>query len=272
MQNYNHHFVEGHGLVSIVIPTRNNGSTIENCIQSVKEQSYKETEIILVDNFSTDNTAQIAKRMGALVITLEGERTKAKNHGLRISRGRYVCFVDSDMVLGHKVIQQCVESCRDSAAGVIIPERSTGNGFWVGVRDFERSLYSGSKIESARFFDREIALRAGGFDEDVIAYEESTLPQKIEALGYRVDMRTDDSILHDEGEFKLLKWLNKKQYYGKTAGAYMKKYPMYGSAQLGIRYRIAVMTGKGQWKKLLRYPLKSLGLFTLKFSEYLYTR
>lgn len=264
--------MEGHGLVSIVIPTRNNGSTIENCIQSVRAQSYKETEIILVDNFSTDNTARIAERMGAAVITLEGERTKAKNHGLRISRGQYVCFIDSDMVLGRRVVEQCVDSCRDNAAGVIIPERSIGSGFWVGVRDFERSLYCGSKIESARFFDREIALSAGGFDEDVIAYEESTLPQKIEALGYRVDTRIDDSILHDEGEFKLMKWLTKKQYYGKTAAAYVKKYPKYGSAQLGIRYRLAVMMGRGQWKKLLRYPLKSLGLFTLKFSEYLYSR
>ena len=259
-------------IVSIIIPAKNNGATIARCLGSIRDQTYRATEIILVDSFSTDDTARMAERMGAKVISVEGERTKAKNHGLRISQGRYVCFIDSDMILGQRVIEQCVESCKANVAGVIIPERSIGNGFWVGVRDFERSLYCGSKIESARFFDREVALRAGGFDEDVIAYEESTLPQKIESLGYRVDARTSDSILHDESNFKLTKWLLKKKYYGKTATVYMKKYPNYGAAQLGIRYRITLMTGKGQWRTLLRFPLKSVGLFTLKFLEYLYSR
>jgi len=272
MPNYNRHCVDDPALVSVVIPTRNNGNTIENCLKSIKGQTYREIEIILVGSFSSDDTARIAEKTNARVIALEGERTKAKNRGLRTWRGRYVCFIDSDMILEKRVIEQCVESCKADVAGVTIPERSIGNGFWVGVRDFERSLYSGSKIESVRFFDREIALREGGFDEDVIAYEESTLPQKIEALGYRLDARTSDAILHDEGNFKLSKWLLKKQYYGKTASAYMKKYPNYGSAQLGIKYRIARMTGKGQWRTLLRYPLKSLGLFTLKFFEYLYSR
>ena len=53
------------------------------------------------------------------------------------------------------------------------------------VRDFERTLYSGSKIESARFFIKRFVSQVGGFDEDVIFYEESTLPQKIEV--YRND-------------------------------------------------------------------------------------
>lgn len=272
MPNNNRLCVEDLAIVSIIIPTKNNGATITRCLGSIRDQTYRATEIILVDSFSTDDTARIAESMGARVLTMEGERTKAKNHALSICRGRYVCFVDSDMILGQKVIEQCVESCKANAAGVIIPERSIGNGFWVGVRDFERSLYRGSKIESARFFDREIALQAGGFDEEVIAYEESTLPQKIEALGYRVDARTSDAILHDESNFKLAKWLLKKKYYGKTATAYVKKYPSYGAAQMGIRYRIMLMTGKGQWRTLLRYPLKSVGLFALKFLEYLYSR
>ncbi|MGI0037226.1 MAG: glycosyltransferase family 2 protein [Nitrososphaera sp.] len=272
MQTCDRLCVGDRALVSVVIPAKNNGSTIKHCLGSIRGQTYREIEIILVDGFSTDDTVRISENMHAKVIPLEGERMKAKNHGLRICRGRYVCFIDSDMILEERVIEQCVESCKANVAGVIVPERSIGNGLWVGVRDFERSLYSGSKIESARFFDREIALQAGGFDEDVIAYEESTLPQKIEALGYRVDGRISDSILHDEGNFKLKKWLLKKQYYGKTTTAYLKKYPEYGSAQLGIKYRIAVMTGKGQWRTLLRYPLKSVGLFTLKFLEYLYSR
>jgi len=50
-----------------------------------------------------------------------------------------------------------------------------------------------------------------------VFFEESTLPQKIEALGFNVRARINAEILHHEDDFSLLKWLKKKYYYGKTA-------------------------------------------------------
>ncbi len=46
-------------LVSIIITTRNSDRTIDKCLNSIKEQSYKNTEIIVVDNNSTDGTKEI---------------------------------------------------------------------------------------------------------------------------------------------------------------------------------------------------------------------
>ena len=259
-------------LVSVVIPTKNNGSTIERCIKSIKSQTYPNIETIIVDSFSVDDTASIAERLGATVLKLEGERTKAKNHGLRKSRGEFVLFIDSDMILGTKVVEECVQACHGSIAGVVIPERSTGNGFWVRVRDFERSLYFGSKIESARFFGKEAALKAGGFDEDVISYEESTLPTKIERLGYNIQARTNDLILHDESGFNLRRWLRKKQYYGNTASIYLQRYPELARYQLGTSYRIGLYVANGHWRRLLSKPSLAIGMFTLKTLEYISSR
>ena len=151
---------------------------------------------------------------------------------------------------------------------MVIPERSVGRGFWVKVRDFERSLYFGSKIESARFFIKEIAEKAGGFDEDVISYEESTLPRKIERLGYNIQARTNDVILHDENGFNLRRWLRKKSYYGNTASVYLQRYPELARYQLGASYRFRLYLTNGHWKRLLGRPSLAVGMFTLKTLEY----
>ena len=141
-------------LVTIIVPTYNSENTLELCLRSIKNQSYKNIEIIVVDRFSEDKTVEIAGKYGARVYQLDCERTKAKNFGLRKARGDYVLFVDSDMELTKRVVEECVELAEGDGriGGIIIPERSVGDGFWVKVRDFERSFYAGTEIESARFF------------------------------------------------------------------------------------------------------------------------
>jgi len=53
--------------VSVVIPTYNSANTIGTCLESIENQTYEDIEIIVVDNFSTDETAEIAKEYGVLV-------------------------------------------------------------------------------------------------------------------------------------------------------------------------------------------------------------
>jgi len=99
-------------------------------------QSYKNVEIIVVDRFSEDRTVEIAERFGAKIYQLDCERAKAKNFGLRKARGDYVLFVDSGRELSKDVVKECVKLMEkdDKIGGVIIPERSVGNGFWVRVK------------------------------------------------------------------------------------------------------------------------------------------
>jgi glycosyltransferase involved in cell wall biosynthesis len=274
LEKENSHYNNLINHVSIIIPTKNSSKTIGKCLESIKEQTHKNFEILIIDNYSSDNTAEIVSRFGTKILLLEGERTKAKNFGISNAVGEFLLFIDSDMILQPHVIEECLRICseNDRIAGVIIPERSIGSGFWVRVRDFERSLYAGSKIESSRFFINKFVTQVGGFDEDVIAYEESTLPKKIEDIGMKVDARIKSFILHVEEGFNLLKWLRKKRYYSASAKLYSNKYKGNATLQLGILYRVRIFLANGKWKILLRHPILSTGVFILKALEFLFSR
>ena len=255
-------------LVSIIIPTYNSEKTLPLCLESIKKQTYRNIEVFIVDNYSTDRTVEIAKRYGAKIIQVRGERAKAKNIGLRHARGKYVLFIDSDMELTPKVIEECVKLAESDprVAGIVIPERSVGNNYWAKVRDFERSFYAGTPIESPRFFRRDLALKAGEFDEDIVFYEEATLPHKIEKLGYNVRARINSHILHHEENFSLTRWLRKKYYYGRTVKAYKARYPEQGSRQTSLPYRLSLfLKNRRFWSK----PSLALGVLLLKTLEYL---
>ncbi|MBU0527952.1 glycosyltransferase [Candidatus Micrarchaeota archaeon] len=242
-------------LVSVVIPTFNSEKEISRCLESIKGQSYDKIEIIVVDKFSHDKTGKIAKKYSAKLILDKGERAKAKNIGIANAKGEYIFFIDSDMELEKHVISECVERMSPKTGGVVIPERSIGKTFWVKVRDYERSFYSGSTIESARFFRLETARKAGGFDEEVIFFEEAALPDKIEKLGFDVRTRIKSRILHHEEGFKLGKWLKKKYYYGKTATR---------SKHTSVFYRLKLFFAN---KRFYSKPILMIGILILKTLE-----
>lgn len=181
--------------------------------------------------------------------------------------GKYVCFIDSDMELTKNVIEECVNLIeRDrKIGGIIISERSVGNSFWVKARDFERSFYAGTEIESARFFRKDLAEKVGGFAEDIIFFEESTLPQRIEKLGCDVKARINAEILHHEENFFIWNWLKKKFYYGKSASNYKEKYDNYASKQMSILRRTSIFLKN---RRFYSKPLLALGVMTLKLLEY----
>src|SRR2546427_12026072 len=93
-------------LVSVVIPTRNSAGTIADCVKSVRSQSHRPVEIIVVDNYSTDSTVEIAKRNGALVMLRAGGRSAHKNWGAKFAKGENLYFCDSDLILGPDVISR----------------------------------------------------------------------------------------------------------------------------------------------------------------------
>lgn len=254
--------------VSVIIPTYNSENTLDQCLASISKQTYKEIEIIVVDNFSQDKTQEIAKRYNASLFEYHAARSAARNFGFSKSTGRFALFLDSDMELTCDVVSQCIDIMQGNSriGGVIIPERSVGESFWVKVRNFEKSFYRDTEIESARFFPTELVRSAGGYDEEVIFYEESTLPIKIESRGYSVKQRINGEIYHHEDNFSLRKWLRKKYYYGETAHSYRKKYYAYARRQAGLLFRLKLFLFSRRF--YLKISLATSVLF-LKFLEFI---
>ncbi|MFQ6085406.1 MAG: glycosyltransferase family 2 protein [Candidatus Bathyarchaeia archaeon] len=98
--------------VSVNIPTYNSEETIGECLQSVKEQTYPDIEIIVIDGFSHDGTLRIAREFGARTYFAK-VLSDARRVGVEKSRGKYVLLLDSDQVLERNVIQRCVEKCEN---------------------------------------------------------------------------------------------------------------------------------------------------------------
>ena len=89
-------------LISIIIPCFNAEKTLENCLQSVVQQSYANLEIIIIDDGSTDETSLIYNKFQSndeRILVLKQQNSgvsKARNTGVKAATGDYICFVDSD--------------------------------------------------------------------------------------------------------------------------------------------------------------------------------
>jgi len=161
-------------VVSIVIPTSNSEKTLPLCLQSIKDQTYLNVEVVVVDNCSMDDTAQIAKKFGTKVLLLASERSYARNLGAKEARGDFIFFVDSDMELTPTVIEECVATCiNEDTDAVIIPEVSVGEGFLAECRKMEKETSVGDKFsEAPRFFRKEVFNSVGGYDENLVSGED----------------------------------------------------------------------------------------------------
>ncbi|GJQ50989.1 MAG: glycosyl transferase [Candidatus Kuenenia stuttgartiensis] len=98
-------------LVSVIIPTYNGSRFIKETIQSALDQTYRNLEIIVIDDGSTDNTPEIVKSTNNQKVTYIRQENAgaamARNLGINISKGEYIAFLDhDDLWLPHKLERQ----------------------------------------------------------------------------------------------------------------------------------------------------------------------
>lgn len=91
------------GLVSIIMPAYNSAPYIETTIETVKLQSYKKWELIIVDDVSTDKTFEILERLAkedsrikVSKLPINSGAAQARNEALKIAQGEFIAFLDSD--------------------------------------------------------------------------------------------------------------------------------------------------------------------------------
>ena len=87
--------------VSVIIPTYNREKTILRAVQSVLDQTYTNLEVLVIDDGSTDGTAEIVRgieddRVKYIVLEQNGGQAKARNTGVQMAEGEWIAFQDSD--------------------------------------------------------------------------------------------------------------------------------------------------------------------------------
>lgn len=258
-------------LVSIVIPTRNSERTLDKCLASIKNQSYQNIELIVVDNNSTDRTKEIAKQYTDKVFNFGPERSAQRNFGTKQVSGEFLLIHDSDIYFNTDSVKECVELTeKENCDAIILPEKSIGTGFWTRVKTYERSFYVGNDyMEGARFFKKSIYEKLGGYDENLYAGEDWDLTIRIREAGYKIS-RTKLFLEHDEGHIDLLGSSQKKKYYAPNFfEVYSKKHPKEFQKQMSffVRFPLNKVIKKGISHPILFSSMifmKGLELFNSK--------
>jgi len=185
-------------LVSIIIPCFNNEAFISESINSALAQTYKDIEIIVVDNGSTDNSIKIIKSYGnQLIFDICHERGAgaARNRGLELAQGEFIKFLDADDYLSTGCISQQVIQAKELSGqdkAIVF-----GDAEWVDIKG-NRLLDIGSaySCEDGTFVDlawmvmnapltscplhqRKYLVEVGGFDNRVTRGQEYDLHMRL---------------------------------------------------------------------------------------------
>ncbi len=108
----------GNELVSIIVPVYNVEQYLEKCVNSIINQSYKNLEIILVDDGATDNSGKICDELAKLDNRIKvyhkenGGLSDARNYGVERATGEYIGFVDSDDYIDPEMYEKLYEAIK----------------------------------------------------------------------------------------------------------------------------------------------------------------
>jgi len=109
--------------VSVIIPTKNEGQQIKECLSAIFNQSLKPLEVIVVDGLSTDDTVNEAAKFKVKIVT-ETEPTSlpnARNVGVKIAAGEIVLIMDADVILDKNCISNAMKCFEDPDTIAVIP-------------------------------------------------------------------------------------------------------------------------------------------------------
>lgn len=252
-------------LVSVVVPVRNTGRTLEACLRSIRNQSWPAVELIVIDNFSDDGSWEIAQEWAHHAEQAGPERSAQRNLGVERATGEWILWIDADMELPGTIIQRAMEAViADDSDGVFIPEVTIGDGYWTACRALERSCcVEEILVQSPRLVRREYLRRTGGFLESLSGTEDAELRSRMILDGCRLSW-IPDLIIHDEGRMSLGFVLSKRYYYGRGLKRYKDQHPGALSAQAGS----AVGAYRKHWRRLAAQPGLAVGTVAMRAGEF----
>ncbi len=210
-------------LITVAICTRNRAHFLQRAIESVLPQMFDGTELLIVDNASTDNTAEVAARLASsnprLTVCCENEIgvSAARNTALKKARGQYVLYLDDDATAepGWLAAYQSFLSAPPSAGiavvgGAVFPVYEAPPPKWIDPQrklDLSRSPkrfpYRASLAEGNSAYRRSVALEIGMFDTrlgpkgEVRGYREGgDINLRLQDAGYEIWWLPDAAIRH----------------------------------------------------------------------------
>jgi GT2 family glycosyltransferase len=179
-------------MISIIISTYNRSNLLKKAIASVLAQSFKDIEIIVVDDCSTDDTEKVAKEFKVRYIKTEknsGSDSKPKNLGISKANGEYIAFLDDDDTYrpdALKILYRYAKTGADITYGDYLIENN-------GKMERGWSLpFSASRLSQMNYIAMSVVLikkdkleEVGGFDESIHKFKDWNLWIRMQKYGCR---------------------------------------------------------------------------------------
>jgi glycosyltransferase involved in cell wall biosynthesis len=189
-------------VVSVVMPTYNQAHFLRSAVRSVLDQDYSRWELLIINNFSDDNTLEIIEGFPDPRIRCENFRNEgiiaaSRNRGIRLSRGEFVAFLDSDDLWYPAKLSTCLRAMGGGTDAVYHGMRIMEDGIPAGQlvpsppeKDLHRALLFQGKppiATSSVIIRKQCLTEVGGFCEDreIVSAEDYDLWLRLSKHGTR---------------------------------------------------------------------------------------
>lgn len=244
--------------ISVVVPMYNEARHIGRTLQSARLAARAAglvCELIVVDNGSTDQGPQIARGLGAQVLSLPGLTIGAlRNRGAAVASGEWLAFIDADIELPPNGLNLLIDLESSGLADVLALDLHTpAQAPWFArawqrrtLRPTSHTLQAMQWLPSANLLlRRERFLASGGFNEDLRTGEDKDLTLRLAQAGARLMSVNECTALHWGYEGSWREWIGKELW---RQGSHVQ-----------------LLHTQGLSLRLLRFPLLSLGAWALDF-------
>lgn len=150
-------------LISIIVPFYNADKYLDRCIHSILAQTYEQCELILINDGSSDNSLNICQAFVAsnenirLLSQANSGVSAARNSGLRVAKGEYVMFVDSDDYMFPQMCEIMIKAIAEKNADLVVcGTTETWGGLWVPDRDVDYQTLDSFKKDFIEHLNSEL--------------------------------------------------------------------------------------------------------------------
>ena len=204
--------------LSVVIPVKNGETDLECCLRRLRSSTWTDFEILVVDDGSTDRSAQIAAELGARVIPLQPTRgpALARNEGVKHACSPWIFFLDADVAVHTETLERAVHHLERHPEIVALfgsyDDQPSARGLVSQYRNLlhhhvhQTGEFDSDNLRSARTFwtgcgvvRRDVFLMLGGFDPELYprpAIEDIEFGYRLTAAGYRCVLARDVLATH----------------------------------------------------------------------------
>jgi len=203
-------------LVSIIIPTYNRAKSLESTIESIVNQTYRNIEIMIIDDGSTDETCSLVKKLkikyadSNIIYDFQSNSgaPRARNRGVGLSKGDYVVFFDSDDVMHNERIEKqltkilsestdiCAAGFEYSNSGIqYLPPEVCDNAIELFLRN---KLYGSTQ---SWMYSKKIITDIEGYDTDLVCSQDLDLTFRVLTKFPKISILKEVLTLFNEHNF-----------------------------------------------------------------------